>query len=281
MAADNLTPMKQQYNRIKAMHSDCILFFRLGDFYELFFEDAKTASRELELTLTGKDCGLEERAPMCGVPYHAVDVYLSKLVDRGYKVAICEQMEDPKEAKGIVRREVIRVVTPGTNLNMQALEETRNNYLMSIMCVGAQYGIAAADISTGEFYATQLTSSDNDEHLINLIGKYQPSELIYNNAFEDSRVYKTIQLGFDTACTLRSDRDFSSSYVNERKLRTYGSDKFSDPELMLCAVSALIRYADETQTEAVSTEGETSETVVTSPPTTYEETEPPQTTPPP
>ena len=189
---------------------------------------------------------------MCGVPFHAFKTYANRLISLGNKVAICEQLEDPALAKGLVKRGIIKVLTPGTITDSDGLDDRKNNYLMSIMCVGAQYGIAAADISTGEFYATQLTSSDNDEHLINLIGKYQPSELIYNNAFEDSRVYKTIQLGFDTACTLRSDRDFSSSYVNERKLRTYGSDKFSDPELMLCAVSALIRYADETQTEAVS-----------------------------
>ena len=128
-----LTPMMQQYMRTKEEYKDCILFYRLGDFYEMFFDDAKVVSRELELTLTGKNCGLEERAPMCGVPFHAVEGYLSRLVSKGYKVAICEQTEDPAQAKGLVKREVIRVVTPGTNLNVQALDESRNNYIMSIV----------------------------------------------------------------------------------------------------------------------------------------------------
>ena len=144
-----LTPMMQQYVKTKEQYKDCILFYRLGDFYEMFFDDAITASRELEITLTGKDCGQEERAPMCGVPYHAVDSYLNKLVSKGYKVAICEQMEDPKLAKGLVKREVIRIVTPGTNLSMQALDETKNNYLMCIVYIDDCFGISAADISTG------------------------------------------------------------------------------------------------------------------------------------
>ena len=149
-----LTPMMQQNMETKQQYKDCILFYRLGDFYEMFFEDALTASKELEITLTGKDCGQEERAPMCGGPYHAVDGYLNKLVSRGYKVAICEQVEDPKQAKGIVKREVIRIVTPGTNLDTQALDETRNNYLMSIVYVADRYGISVADITTGEYLVT-------------------------------------------------------------------------------------------------------------------------------
>ena len=144
------TPMMQHYLKTKEENKDCILFYRLGDFYEMFFEDAVTVSRELELTLTGKSCGMEERAPMCGIPYHAVDTYLNKLVSRGYKVAICEQVEDPKLAKGMVKREVTRIVTPGTNINMQALDETKNNYIMSIVYLGDYYGISAADISTGD-----------------------------------------------------------------------------------------------------------------------------------
>ena len=133
--------MMQQYMETKKQYHDCILFYRLGDFYEMFFDDAITASRELEITLTGKDCGLEERAPMCGVPFHAVDSYLNKLVSKGYKVAICEQVEDPKLAKGLVKREVIRIVTPGTNLNTQALDASKNNYLMSVVCVSDHFGI--------------------------------------------------------------------------------------------------------------------------------------------
>lgn len=131
-----LSPMMQHYVATKKEYPDCILFYRLGDFYEMFFEDAQTVSRELELTLTGKDCGLEERAPMCGVPYHAAEVYISRLIEKGYKVAICEQVEDPKKAKGMVKREVIRVVTPGTMLDGQNLDESKNNYLMSIVCPG-------------------------------------------------------------------------------------------------------------------------------------------------
>ena len=148
------TPMMQQYLETKKEYKDCILFYRLGDFYEMFFDDAVTASRELELTLTGKDCGQEERAPMCGVPYHAVESYLNRLISKGYKVAICEQVEDPKTAKGIVKREVIRVVTPGTNLNMQALDESKNNYLMSIVYLGDELGVSVVDFSTGDYFVT-------------------------------------------------------------------------------------------------------------------------------
>ena len=143
------TPMMQQYLQTKEEYKDCILFYRLGDFYEMFFEDAELVSKELELTLTGKNCGMEERAPMCGIPYHAVEGYLNKLVANGHKVAICEQVEDPKLAKGLVRREVIRIVTPGTNLDMQALDESKNNYIMCIVYLADRYGVSIADVSTG------------------------------------------------------------------------------------------------------------------------------------
>ena len=148
-----LTPMMQQYMETKKQYPDCILFYRLGDFYEMFFDDAIAASKALEITLTGKSCGLEERAPMCGIPYHAVDGYLTKLVSKGYKVAICEQMEDPKLTKGIVKREVVRIVTPGTNLNMQSLEETRNNFLMCIVYLD-KIGISVIDVTTGDYFVT-------------------------------------------------------------------------------------------------------------------------------
>ena len=151
-----LTPMMQQYMETKKQYSDCILFYRLGDFYEMFFDDAITASKELEITLTGKNCGLEERAPMCGVPYHSVDSYLNRLVEKGYKVAICEQVEDPQQAKGIVKREVVRVVTAGTNMNAQALDETKNNYIMCIVYIADRYGLAVADVSTGDYFVTEL-----------------------------------------------------------------------------------------------------------------------------
>lgn len=174
-----LSPMMQQYLETKEKYKDCILLFRLGDFYEMFFEDALIASKELEITLTGKDCGLEERAPMCGVPHHALEGYLNKLVSKGYKVAIGEQMEDPKLAKGIVKREVVRVVTPGTNLNTSALDETKNNYLMSIIYMEDLYGISIADISTGDYYVTEVNSK---RVLLDEINKFCPSEIICNNA---------------------------------------------------------------------------------------------------
>lgn len=175
-----LSPMMQHYVETKKQYHDCILFYRLGDFYEMFFEDAITVSRELEITLTGKECGLEERAPMCGVPYHAVDTYLNRLVQKGYKVAIAEQVEDPKLAKGLVKREVIRVVTPGTITSAQALDETKNNYLMGIVYLGDLFGVAAADISTGDFLVTEV---QNERELWDEVHKFTPSEIICNEAF--------------------------------------------------------------------------------------------------
>ena len=183
-----LTPMMQKYMETKKEYPDCILFYRLGDFYEMFFDDALTASKELEITLTGKSCGLEERAPMCGVPYHAVEGYLNKLVTKGYKVAICEQVEDPKQAKGLVKREVTRIVTPGTNLNMQALEATKNNYIMCVTYTPTKIGLAAADVTTGDFYTTEV---EDPRRLMDELMKYSPSEIICNDAFYVS--------GFDIA----------------------------------------------------------------------------------
>ncbi|HJB33094.1 MAG TPA: DNA mismatch repair protein MutS [Candidatus Blautia merdipullorum] len=175
-----VTPMMQHYIKTKEEYEDCILFYRLGDFYEMFFEDAETVSRELELTLTGKDCGLTERAPMCGVPFHAADNYINRLVEKGYKVAICEQVEDPKLAKGIVKREVIRVVTPGTNLYTQALDETKNNYIMSVAYISNRFGIAFADVTTGAFMVTEVEKLRN---LLDELYKFSPAELICNEAF--------------------------------------------------------------------------------------------------
>lgn len=176
----SLSPMMVHYCQTKCAYKDSILFYRLGDFYEMFFEDAKTVSRELELTLTGKDCGLSERAPMCGIPYHAAETYINRLIDKGYKVAICEQVEDPKTAKGIVKREVTRVVTPGTNLNMQELDEGKNNYLMAIVCVGDHFGVSTADITTGDCYVTEI---DEERKLWDEINKFHPAEIICNDAF--------------------------------------------------------------------------------------------------
>ena len=173
------SPMMQHYLQTKEEYPDCILFYRLGDFYEMFFEDAKIVSRELELTLTGKSCGQEERAPMCGVPFHAYESYINRLVAKGYKVAICEQMEDPKQAKGMVRREVIRVVTPGTNINEQALDEGKNNYIMCIVSLSDQFGVATADITTGDFFVTEV---DSKRRLLDEIYKFSPTEVVCNEA---------------------------------------------------------------------------------------------------
>lgn len=180
-----LSPMMQHYMETKKEYPDCVLFYRLGDFYEMFFDDALTVSKELEITLTGKDCGLSERAPMCGVPFHALDSYLYRLVQKGYKVAIAEQMEDPRQAKGLVKREVIQVVTPGTITSSQVLDETKNNYLMGIVYMDGIYGISTADISTGDFMVTEV---DSDRELFDEINKFSPSEIICNNAFYMSGV---------------------------------------------------------------------------------------------
>ncbi|HCT92180.1 MAG TPA: DNA mismatch repair protein MutS [Lachnospiraceae bacterium] len=172
--------MMQHYLKTKEENPGCILFYRLGDFYEMFFDDALTVTKELEITLTGKDCGLEERAPMCGVPYHAAETYINRLVAKGYKVAICEQMEDPRTAKGMVKREVVRVVTPGTNMNTTGIEESRNNYLMSIVYMEDHFGLSIADISTGDCYVTEV---DKSRKLLDEIGKFAPSEIICNQPF--------------------------------------------------------------------------------------------------
>lgn len=179
------TPMMQQYLQTKKEYPGCILFYRLGDFYEMFFEDAKIVSKELELTLTGKNCGMEERAPMCGVPFHALDTYLSRLVQKGYKVAICEQVEDPKEAKGIVKREVIRVVTPGTNTDPASMDESKNHYLMCVVYLDDKYGISFADVSTGDYYVTEV---DSERKMLDEFYKIQPVELICNEALMISGV---------------------------------------------------------------------------------------------
>ena len=176
----DVTPMMQHYLQTKEEYKDCILFYRLGDFYEMFFEDAKIVSKELELTLTGKSCGLEERAPMCGIPHHAVDTYLNRLVAKGYKVAICEQVEDPKLAKGIVKREVVRIVTPGTNIDMQALDEAKNNYIMCIVYLEDKFGISTADVTTGDFFVTEV---DSERKLLDELNRFMPSEIICNEPF--------------------------------------------------------------------------------------------------
>lgn len=177
---EGLTPMMKQYMDTKNDYKDCILLYRLGDFYEMFFEDAITASKELEITLTGKDCGLKERAPMCGVPYHSVQGYIAKLIAGGHKVAICEQMEDPALAKGIVKRDVIRVITPGTVVESNILDEKKNNYIASIYKMGTYFGMAYSDVSTGEFCTTEMTEGNNFSKLFNELVRFEPAEIVVN-----------------------------------------------------------------------------------------------------
>lgn len=245
-----LTPMMEQYLKTKELHKDCILFYRLGDFYEMFFEDALLASKELEITLTGKNCGQEERAPMCGVPHHAVDGYLNKLVSKGYKVAICEQVEDAKNAKGIVKREVVRIVTPGTNLNIQGMDDSKNNYLMSVVYMQNEIGISIADVTTGDFHVTEV---DDSKKLLDEIYKYMPSEIICNDAFlvsgiqiEDLKgrlgisVYSLEPWYFDDdACSKCLFRHFNAS-----SLSGLGLDDFPSGFI---AAGSLLQYLYETQ----------------------------------
>ena len=249
---EDLSPMMQKYADLKKQMGEIIIFYRLGDFYECFFDDALLVSKMLELTLTARDCGSGLRAPMCGVPHHAYRSYAARLVNEGQKVAICEQLEDPALAKGLVKRGIVQVLTPGTMTDTDELDDRKNNFLMSIMCVGNQYGIAIADITTGDFEATQLDFTGNDEHLINLLGKYSPSEIIYNPEFEDSACYKLLRQAFEVSFTKRSERDFSASIVTSNKqIKVYGDDKFQDMGLMMGACAAVLVYAEETQTGKV------------------------------
>lgn len=253
--ASKMTPMMQQYLQTKEEYPDCILFYRLGDFYEMFFDDAITASKELEITLTGKNCGLEERAPMCGVPYHAVDSYLNRLVSKGYKVAICEQMEDPKLAKGIVKRDVIRIVTPGTNLDMQALDETKNNYIMSIVYIADRFGLSVADVTTGEYMVTEIESSGK---MMDELTKFMPSEIICNEAFYMSgmnlddlknrlgiTIYSLDAWYFDDALC----RKTLMEHFQVKSLQGLGLE---DYDCGMIAAGALLKYLEETQKNSLS-----------------------------
>ncbi len=250
-----LTPMMQHYLQTKEQYPGCILFYRLGDFYEMFFEDAITVSRELEITLTGKSCGLTERAPMCGVPYHAVDTYLNKLIERGYKVAICEQVEDPKLAKGMVKREVTRIVTPGTNLNIQSLEESRNNFLMSIAYFPGRIGVSVADISTGDYYLTEL--EDNNK-LLDEISKYAPSEIICNDAFLVSglsveELRNRLRIAVNALEAHYFDEDGAKKLLRKHfKVAALTGLGIEDFPVGILAAGALLRYLYETQKSSMS-----------------------------
>ena len=251
---EEMSPMMQSYMKTKEQYKDCVLFYRLGDFYEMFFDDAITASRELEITLTSKACGLEEKAPMCGVPFHAVDVYLSRLIAKGYKVAICEQLEDPKQAKGLVKRDVIRVVTPGTVIESNMLDEKRNNYIMAIVKKGLYYGISICDISTGDFYATQIKLQEsNFEKLLDEYARFLPAELVVNPAMSIST--KELDILKDrnqTFVTVRDDDIFKEDF-SILKLYTI-TDSLNrereitkDDELIVASINGLLNYFTETQ----------------------------------
>ncbi len=250
---DTLSPMMQKYLETKEKYNDCILFYRLGDFYEMFFEDAITASRELEITLTGKDCGQAERAPMAGIPHHAAEVYAAKLIEKGYKVAICEQLEDPKTAKGIVERGVIRVLTPGTIVESNLLEEKKNNYIMCINKSGLYFGISVCDISTGEFYAAEIKEENNFELLLDEIARFSPSEIIANSMmFECKEEIDKIRERFNIYMSRFSEKFFSEDegelaldyniIENKKELTT-----LKERKLAVKSINALIEYLNETQ----------------------------------
>lgn len=281
-AIKNMTtfsPMMQHYLETKSKYLDCVLFYRLGDFYEMFFDDAINVSRELELTLTGKECGRENRAPMCGIPYHAGEIYASRLVQNGYKVAICEQLENPKNAKGIVKRDVIKIMTPGTITDGNLLDEKKNNYIMSVFKDGVYYGIAAFDISTGEAYATEIKSDNNFQKLINEISRFTPSELIINEYMNDSvneiseiknrfEVFVSVDKNIEKT-DIESDKNFVPDFFNMKSSMTKLDDKFDDETihntfdiideqgnlikniseryLVINAIGILLKYVEETQ----------------------------------
>ena len=245
-----LTPMMQQYVEVKEKYKDCILFYRIGDFYEMFFEDAITASKVLEITLTGKDCGQEERAPMCGVPYHACDVYLNKLIENGFKVAICEQVEDPKLAKGLVKRDVIRVVTPGTNMSQAILDENTNNYLMSIYLSKDMSGVSVVDITTGEFKTCRISSIAK---LADEINKYSPSEIIGNDDFLNAPLdFEYMKDRQKIAISKTPEHYFNQSICEDVISRQLGTNNMaglglSDMPESIYSTGALLQYLHETQ----------------------------------
>lgn len=245
-----LSPMMQTYLETKSEYTDCILFYRLGDFYEMFFDDALEASRVLEITLTGKNCGIEERAPMCGVPFHAVESYLGRLVNHGYKVAICEQVEDPKLAKGLVKREVVRIVTPGTNPIVESLDSKRNNYIVSVLYMDNCIGFSYADVTTGDYYLTEL---DSLSKLYDEISKFSPSEIICNEAFLFSGFkLDDIKEKYNTAVSVVDERLFDEEHAKKIILKHFKVSSLigmgvADFLTGVCAAGALLDYLYETQ----------------------------------
>jgi len=250
------SPMMQHYLNLKEDYKDAIIFYRLGDFYEMFFDDAITASRELEITLTGRECGQEERAPMCGVPFHAAESYIAKLIAKGYKVAICEQLEDPKSTKGIVKRDVIRVVTPGTVIESNLLDENKNNYIMAIFKKGIHFGISVCDVSTGDFYSTQIRESNNFPLLLDEIARYTPAEIIVNRLFFDSKEeIAKIKDRFETYISVFSDEYFDENISNISSKYKILNEKENELTLeqieknLFCVptINALTEYLNQTQ----------------------------------
>ena len=245
----NFTPMMQQYLDVKNENKDSILMYRLGDFYEMFFDDARTASRELDLTLTGRDCGQEERAPMCGVPYHSAEGYIARLVAKGYKVAICEQMEDPAQAKGLVRREIIRKITPGTVLESSMLEEGKNNFIGAVYLDTRGAGVCFCDISTGEVFGTQLPGSEVEQELESELGRFSPRELLLSDgaysregllAFAKDRLNAYVERAGEWRYQLENAREAAARQFPGQQLP-------EDQELLLRAVGGLLSYLHETQ----------------------------------
>ncbi len=247
-----MTPMMKQYLEIKKEYQDTILMFRLGDFYEMFFEDAKVASRELELVLTGRDCGQAERAPMCGVPFHSVDSYIARLVSRGYKVAICEQTEDPATAKGIVKRDVIRVLTPGTVIESSMLDESKNNFLCSIWLNGNAAGVCFADVSTGELSLTQLDSKSVGNEIVNELGRYMPTEIRYNSAVvKNDKIREFIKNRVEcTADSIDEEKinvDYCRQVITNHFKKSLTELGIEESNEAVCALGATIDYLTEVQ----------------------------------
>ena len=246
------TPMMKQYFEIKKQYPDTILMFRLGDFYEMFFDDAKTASNELELVLTGRDCGQEERAPMCGVPYHAADSYIAKLVSRGYKVAVCEQTEDPALAKGIVKRDVTRVITPGTVIESTMLDESKNNYLGCICVKGEKIGVGFADVSTGKVSASEFALKGGSKDVINELVKFMPKEVLINSeVLKLTDVTDYIKYKLDNAtCELSDDEKFDEHFAQDLLKKHFDDEQIiaaSQNKAAACAVAAMLDYLSAVQ----------------------------------
>ncbi|MEI3500173.1 MAG: hypothetical protein V8Q39_01480 [Anaerovoracaceae bacterium] len=253
--ANKLTPMMQQYLDIKQQYRDCILFFRLGDFYEMFFDDAVTASKAMEVTLTGKNCGMEEKAPMCGVPYHAADTYIAKLIEKGYKVAVCEQTEDPAAAKGIVKREVIRIVTPGTVVNQGMLDEKENNYLASVYASKDGAALTYCDISTGELMSGEFTSGDIWGDLLNELIRIDVRELITDEYLRDTEFYRNVSDLTDAYLSILPDAYFDGQQSEASIKRQFGVSSLTgiglgESPLIVKSLGGLLSYLQETQKTA-------------------------------